>query len=540
MRSILLALVLAAAPASAQPVELPGEAADTSAISFIKAEAMERGRVMDHALWLTDVHGSRLTGSPQLDAAQNWAVERFESWGLNAELEPWGDFGRGWELGHFAVSATATGPDVAPQTFPVYAAPKAWSPGTGRVTAELVVLDPADEAAMDAAAGTLGGKVVLLTSGSSVSVGLEPIAERRTHAELLEMANAALGVAAGGRRYSPEAIARYRAAQRRRNALFAERPLAILEPSNTGGHGAIRATAAQVPVPEGTAFGARPTPWAVGAETVPQIVLLDEHANRLMRLAQAGQDVSVTLDFGVSWRAPEPEDNVIAEIRGTDLADEVVILGAHVDSWHTGSGATDNASGSSVVMEAARVLAAYYDASGTRPRRTIRFALWTGEEQGLYGSIGYVNAHYAEVPGYGQPATALKPDQAKVSAYFNLDNGSGRIRGVYLQSNPGVQPVFRAWLDAFGDPDAQTLTISNTTGTDHLAFDAAGIPGFQFIQDPLAYGTQTWHTSMDTYDHLVAEDLEQAAAVMATFAHHTATRDAMLPRKPVRLADAAE
>ena len=179
-----------------------------------------------------------------------------------------------------------------------------------------------------------------------------------------------------------------------------------------------------------------------------------------------------------------------------------MILGAHQDSWHSGSGATDNAAGSAVVMEAARVLKAYYDARGAGPRRTIRFALWSGEEQGLYGSQGYVNRRYATTDGYGTPATAITPAQATVSAYYNLDNGSGRIRGIYAQSNEAAAPIFRAWLAAYGDPDARTVTLQNTSGTDHLSFDAAGIPGFQFVQDPLAYGAHTWHTSMDVYDHL--------------------------------------
>ncbi len=223
---------------------------------------------------------------------------------------------------------------------------------------------------------------------------------------------------------------------------------------------------------------------------------------------------------------------MIAEIPGTDLADEIVIVGGHFDSWHSGSGATDNAAGSAVVMEAARALKAYYDQRGAGPRRTIRFALWSGEEQGLFGSREYVNQHFATIEGYGEAASELKPEQAKVSAYYNMDNGSGRFRGIYMQSNEGVRPIFRAWLDAFGDPDAQTLTIRDTGGTDHLSFDAAGIPGFQFLQDPLAYFAKTWHTHMDVYDHLDPEDLQQAAAMMAVFAHHTAERDELLPRKP--------
>ncbi len=525
LRLLALTVLVAAPSVLAQPAP---ERVDTSAVSFLRASPSE---VMDHALWLTDVHGARLTGSHTLDAAQHWAERRFASWGLDARLEPWGVFGRGWQTERFAMQATVNGPDVSGQSFPIYAAPKAWSPGLGEVSAEVVVIDPTDEGALDRLAGTLRGKIVLLAGITDVDRGLGAIASRRDASELLLMANAPQPHAGtGGRRYSPEALARFRAAQERRNRLFAEAPLAILEPSNTGGHGAIRTMSAAMAMPE-SAAGTRPAPWAEGATTIPQFVLLDEHANRLVRLARAGQRVTMALTFDAAFTPAVPEENVVADLLGTDLADEVVILGAHLDSWHAGTGATDNAAGSAVVMEAARLLSRFYAESGTRPRRTIRFALWTGEEQGLLGSIGYVNQHYATIPAYGEPATAILPEQSRVSAYYNLDNGSGRIRGVYMQSNPAVEPIFRAWLAALGDSTAQTLTLQNTSGTDHLSFDAAGIPGFQFIQDPLAYGAQTWHTSMDTYDHLDGDDLAQAARVMATFAHHTAMRDAMLPRK---------
>ena len=527
MRLLLAAALLAAPAALAQTIAEP---VDTTAIAFIKAETMERGQVMDHATWMTDVHGARLTGSAALDRAQAWAHDRFESWGVNAEVEPWGVFGLGWEATRASLAAHVEGPDVAQQSFPLTAAPKAWSPGLGRARGELVVVDLEDPD-LDLAAMDLAGKVVLAGRISEVARGLEPLASRHDAHDLLELANAGLAGSAGAvRRYSPEVIARYRLQQARTDALLAAGPLAILTPSQTGGSGAVRAM--QASVPSAQSPGYRAAPWQPGTETVPQFAVLDEHANRLIRLAEAGQTVFVEVDFEAAF-TPEPvvEENVIAEIPGTDLADQVVIVGAHFDSWHSGSGATDNAAGSAVVMEAARVLRAYYDARGEGPRRTIRFALWSGEEQGLYGSLGYVNEHYADIASYGAPVTGIKPDQARVSAYYNLDNGSGRIRGVYMQSNPGVEPIFRAWLDAFGDSTAQTLTLRDTGATDHIPFDAAGIPGFQFLQDPLAYFAKTWHTHMDVYDHLDPDDLQQAAAVMATFAHHTAERDRLLPRK---------
>jgi len=258
-----------------------------------------------------------------------------------------------------------------------------------------------------------------------------------------------------------------------------------------------------------------------------------EHYNRIFRLYNAGIPIELTVDFQASFHNPdEMEHNIIAEIPGSDLADQVVMLGAHFDSWHTATGATDNAAGSTVMMEAARILQKAFQESGTMPRRTIRLALWTGEEQGLLGSKGYVGEHFAQTDQFGN-ALEMKPEQEKVSAYYNLDNGTGKIRGIYLQGNEGVRGIFREWLDPFADLEASTITASNTGGTDHLAFDAVGIPGFQFLQDPISYGTRTHHSNMDHFDHLVLDDLKQAATIVATFVYRTAQRDAMLPRKEV-------
>ena len=239
------------------------------------------------------------------------------------------------------------------------------------------------------------------------------------------------------------------------------------------------------------------------------------------------------MDLKSSYNTEDPmERNIIAEIPGTDLADEIVMFGAHFDSWHTGTGATDNAAGSSVMMETARILLEMIKETGIQPRRTLRLALWTGEEQGLYGSRGYVANHFAEVEGY-RNIQSLKPAQKTVSAYYNLDNGTGKIRGIYLQGNQKVDPIFRSWLQAFKDLDATTITLQNTGGTDHLSFDAVGIPGFQFIQDPMAYSTRTHHSNMDNFDHLVEDDLKQAATIIASFVMHTAMRDEMIPRKTI-------
>ncbi|MEM6784209.1 MAG: M28 family peptidase [Bacteroidota bacterium] len=535
-RLLLLGMLVATPAMLAQPARSTAEPIDTTAVSFFKTEATERGQVMDHALWLTDMHGGRLTASPELAAALDWAAGRFASWGYNAEQEPWGEFGRGWQIEHFTMQARIAGPDVAAQTMPVFALPKAWSPSLGEGQGEVIVFNPENRDEMEAYRGTLAGKVVLMGSLSDIAIGFEPVAVRRDAEALLKMANAG-GGPGGGRTYSAEQLARYRFRAELLAFVLNEAPLAILEPSNLGGTGSIRVMSARVPAPATAAWYDRPSPWDVGAETVPQFVLLDEHYNRLLRLVDAGQDVSLDIEFEATFYDDDlTEHNVIAEIPGTDpeIGDEIVMVGAHIDAWHGGTGATDNGSGTAVAMEVGRLLKAYYDQRGEGPRRTIRIALWTGEEQGLYGSRGYVADHFAEMEG--RAVVGLKPDYDNFSAYYNLDNGTGRIRGVYQQSNHGVGPLFRAWLDAFDDDGAQTLTISNTGGTDHQAFDGVGLPGFQFIQDGVAYFKQTWHGSMDTYDHLIEDDLEQAAALIATFAYHTAERDEKLPRKPFTVA----
>lgn len=263
-----------------------------------------------------------------------------------------------------------------------------------------------------------------------------------------------------------------------------------------------------------------------------------EHYNRIFRMLRKGVPVQLSMELSAEYTNPDGmEHNIIAEIPGTDLKDEVVVFGGHFDSWHAGTGATDNAAGSAVMMEVARILMEVSKESGIRPRRTLRLALWTGEEQGLLGSAGYVAEHYAEMDG--RNVRAVKPEQAKVSAYFNLDNGTGKVRGVYMQGNNQVAPIFRAWLDPFKDLGATTLSLSNTGGTDHLSFDRAGIPGFQFIQDPIDYDTRTHHSNMDVYDELIPDDLRQAATVIASFVWHTAQRDTLLPRKTLELSEAA-
>jgi Zn-dependent M28 family amino/carboxypeptidase len=275
----------------------------------------------------------------------------------------------------------------------------------------------------------------------------------------------------------------------------------------------------------GTYFTSNGASYAPDAKPVlPEMEVAAEHFGRIARLLEANVEVEVELDTKTQFLDDLTGYNVVAEIPGTDkkLKSELVMLGGHLDSWHAATGATDNAAGTAVMMEAVRIL----QAAGLKPRRTIRIALWGAEEQGLHGSKNYVKKHF------GDPESMkLLPDHARLSAYYNVDNGTGKIRGVYLQENSAVRPIFEAWLKPFHDLGARTVTLRNTGGTDHLSFNAVGLPGFQFIQDDIDYDTRTHHTNMDTYERLQEDDLKQAAVIVATFVYHTAMREEKLPRK---------
>ena len=486
----------------------------------LRKHGLEQSEVMEIASWMTDVYGPRLTGSPMLDKATDWAVETLKEWGMaNVHTEEWGPFGRGWTLEHFEMHATA------PNYFPVLAYPRAWSPSTkGEVEGDVVYVSLEEEADLDKFRGKLRGKFIFLDTIREVKEWFDPPATRYEAGDLLEMANAQAPSArrrSGNWRGSGQSLT-----QKLYALLHEEKPHAIITRSYKGDLGTVFVSG--VRTVEGRA-------WDEGVEVVPQLTMSVEHYNRIFRLLSKGIPVRLSMDLKSSYYDKDPmERNIIAEIPGTDLADEVVMFGAHFDSWHTGTGATDNAAGSSVMMEAARILLETIKETGIQPRRTLRLALWTGEEQGLYGSRAYVGDHYAVVEGY-RNVQSLKPDQKKVSAYYNLDNGTGKIRGVYLQGNQAADPIFRSWLEPFKDLGASTITLQNTGGTDHLAFDAAGIPGFQFIQDPMAYFNRTHHSNMDNFDHLVEDDLKQAATIIASFVMHTAMRDEQIPRKPIEL-----
>jgi carboxypeptidase Q len=480
-----------------------GEAVDLGAIQRIKEEGFDRSKVMDTAWWLTDMYGPRLTNSPQMRAAADWAVKKMNEWGLaNVKQEPWGsDFGRGWSNERTVVQV------VKPEPWPVIAYAKAWTPGTnGPVTAEAILAPMTTEADLDKFKGKLKGKVVLLQAPREVKLLFDAPATRFSKQQLDDMMDQPMPRPGGGFRGGAPAF------RTKLNAfLIAEGVAAVLEPgSGMGDSGSVL-------VASGGSRDAKDPP-------VPsQLAVSTEHYNRMARLLE--HNVPVTLDVDVRSTFHDKDlgmFNIVAEIAGTDKADEVVMLGAHFDSWHGGTGATDNAAGSAVMMEAMRIL----KQSGLKLRRTVRLGLWTGEEQGLIGSRAYVKNHF------GDPETMqLKPEQAKLAGYFNMDNGTGAYRGVYLQGNEAVAPIFKQWMSAFENMGMTHLTIRNTGGTDHLSYSAVGLSGFQFIQDDMQYGTRTHHTNLDVYDQIVAADMMKNAVITAAFVYQTANREQQLPRK---------
>lgn len=494
------------------------EPVDLEMVYQIKREGLQNSQVMKTALYLTDVAGPRLTNSPGYTRAATWAKDQLSEWGLkNARLEAWGEFGKGWENEKLYLAMTE------PYYQPLIAAPKAWTPSTkGMLKGEIVYLDVSTEEDLAKYRGKVKGKIVLLKPDLEVEPGFEADARRFTAEDLDDMAQQPMG--RGSSRYSPAMLAQWRAQR-----ALGQKVAAFL--SVEGAAVALKGVRGK----EGTLFTGGGRGYRVNAEEdIPEIEVQAEHALRMARLIEEGIGVSVELEMKNTFFTDDFQGyNVIAEIPGTDpeLKEELVMLGAHLDSWHSATGATDNAAGSAVMLEAVRIL----QAIGAQPRRTIRIALWSGEEQGLYGSRNYVQNTFGD-PADGS-ATA---EHEKFSGYFNIDNGTGRIRGIYLQGNDLVRPIFESWFEPFDDMiDHRTITIRNTGGTDHLAFDGVGLPGFQFIQDPVAYSTRTHHTNMDTYEQLQAEDLMQMSCIVASFVYHTAMRDEKLPRKPEKVTPAA-
>jgi len=521
-------------------------------IDKIRDEGMNRSQVMQTLSYLTDVIGQRLTGSPSLRRANEWTRDTMTKWGLqNAHLEAWGPFGRGWVLKSFAAQVSE------PYAIPLIAYPKAWSPGTnGVINADVVYLNAKDDAGLDKFKGQLKGKIVLMSDPRELKPDFTGIGRRVTDEDLAKLASApdpaTIVRPATPAQPSPEAMARRQAQLFNAKKLIfaANEGAAMLVDNSRGGAGGTifvqQATVAQEQPTTPDPNFRRLSPWMKEAESkiVPQMTLSTEHYNRLVRMIQQGEKIKMMVNLDTQYVDGDGMvNNTVAEIPGSDskLKDEIVMLGGHMDSWQAGTGATDNGAGVAVAMEAVRIL----QAAGLKPRRTIRIALWTGEEQGLLGSRAYVKQHFGEMKGaqnqFGppdpnapKPELVKGPEYEKLSAYFNLDNGTGKIRGVYMQGNSTVRPYFETWLTPFGDLGAKTLTMSNTGGTDHLSYDAIGLPGFQFIQDEIEYDTMTHHSNQDVFDRVQTDDMKQAATIMAAFVYQTAMMDEMMPRKTVR------
>jgi carboxypeptidase Q len=485
------------------------ESVDTAMVKKIRAEGLNHSKVMETAFYLTDVSGPRLSGSPELKHAQDWAVNQLQLWGMvNAKREPWGKFGKGWEVKKNYAAI------IVPYYHAIIAIPKAWTPGTnGSVKSDVVLIKVDTITDLNKYKGTLQGKIVIFDTKAGVERTFKPDAARYTDAELDEMAKATAQPNVPRRALDPNSpIMRARALRIAISTFLHDENVALILSQARG--------------TDGTVFTTNGASYADTAKAVsPELETSSEDYQRILRLVKAGIKVNMEADIKTQFYSDDLLGyDVVAEIPGTDrkLKDQVVMIGGHLDSWHSATGATDNVAGSAVMMEVMRILKAV----NFKPRRTIRIALWSSEEQGLFGSRGYVLNHF------GDPKTMeLKPEQEKVSAYYNLDNGTGKIRGIYLQGDSAAAPIFKAWLEPFKDLGATTLTIRNTGSTDHVSFDAVGIPGFQFIQDFLDYGTRTHHSNQDTYDKLSEDDLKQAATIVASFVYHTAQRNEMIPRK---------
>ncbi len=520
---------------------------DLGIVGQIKTEAFDNSKVMDHLSYLSDWYGPRLTGSPEFKEAADWTVKRLTEYGLdNPHLEKWGPFGRSWSLQKYSVEL------LEPRYSLMAAAPLAWSRSTpGPVSGEVMLVEVSKAATWDLKQyqadldkfmakykGQLRGKI-LMTSKAMKDIDKpeeNPQFRRYSDADLAKIAEAPDPMKKAvidprnlvvpedpdeAREYlqslpDPLFMKLYEKRTELRGKLGAflvsEGVVAVLN-SDRRAHDAL-------------IFSEMAGSYKANQPLAPPtFVITAEHYNRLVRLLdeKAPVKVQVNLQAKISEGAMDAY-NIVAEIPGGAKKDEVVMLGAHFDSWHTGTGATDNGAGSAVMIEVMRILKAL----DLKMDRTVRLALWSGEEEGLLGSAAYVKEHFAD------PSTMhTTAAHANLSGYFNLDNGSGKIRGVYLQNNDAMRPIFEQWLHPFRDLGVTTISIRNTGGTDHLSFDAVGLPGFQFIQDPLDYGTVTHHSNMDVFDHAVPADLMQAAAVIATCVYETANRPEKLPRKPL-------
>ena len=516
---LLLAVVftVAAAAQTAEPV-------DSAAIAKIRDEGLTRSQVMETLFWLTDRYGPRLTGSREFEEAGDWAVKQLQAWGVADARKERFAFGRGWSLVKFHATMTE------PRVMPIIGLPKSWTPGTnGTFNADVVrpQITNAEEAA--AWRGKLRGKIVLTQPARAVKmldgdIVLRYADDPKWIEEALSMPPPRAGGAGRGGGGGRGAGGGFNV-----NTFYREE--GVLALFDRGANSDMSAGGSDLSwqtqrVDGGTIFvqsGGSPT--GDPATVLPQVTLAVEHYNRMVRLLDHDTPVKVELSIETATREETPPQlngfNVVGEIPGTDKADEIVLIGAHFDSWHGGTGATDNATGSAAMMEVLRI----FKATGLKPRRTVRIGLWGAEENGLNGSAAYVRDHL------GAANAEAKPERAKTSVYFNLDNGTGKIRGIWMQSNPAVKPIFESWVRPLKDLGVEILGPRSVTSTDHTRFDAVGVPAFQFVQERYEYNSRTHHSNMDVYDRVQVEDMKQMATVAAVFVWHAANRDGLLPRK---------
>jgi len=527
-RLVCLLLAAACLPAQEKPLDI---------VHRIKVEAFQNSKVMEQLSFLSDLYGPRLTGSPEFVQAADWAVSRLKEYGLtNVHTEKWGPFGRAWSLESYNLEM------ISPRYSHLSAAPLAWSSPTNGVETGEPVYAPFESSGFDLEKnkeafekyrakwqGKLHGKIVLISESHPLKPGTQPNFRRYTDADLAEMAQAPEPFKLMAKSLdeikvpsSPEEVGKlmghlpssitFELYDRYEDFIYSQGRFY----SDEGAAAVIRADDR---AHNGLVFGeAAGSHMSKDPLAPPTFVVTEEQYSRITRLLEDKHPPTLRMSLAAKVSASDGDGmNILGEIRGETKPDEVVMIGAHYDSWHAGTGATDNGAGSAVMIEVMRILKATH----IKLNRTVRIGLWSGEEQGLLGSRAYVKEHFG-TEGAGKD---------KFDVYLNLDNGSGKIRGVYLQENDAARPLFEEAFRPFHDMGVSTITLRNTGGTDHLSFDSVGLPGFQFIQDPLDYGSITHHSAADTYSHAVPEDLMQAAAVIASLVTDFANQEQQFPRK---------
>jgi len=578
MRRKKLCVLAAVALLLALPLLARNEKINYEDISKIRTEGMQRSQVMELNSWLSDVYAPRVTGSPTIEKAAQWVMGRLKEWGLvNVKMEPWtnpdniSSIPRGWTNDKFYMQA------VSPEKFPIPGTPTAWTPGTnGLVSGEVALVTATTEADLAQYQGKLKGKWILTQAAPDVPAMWDPPARRYTPEQLAALEGpqqaTEFGVpspsgarqggapqAAPGRQGAPAAAPAAQQAAQQQGQRAGTPPAGAPPQAPAGGRGGmggnvrndffraegVLGTISTAPRGHGIYTVGGGSRTADPATLLPAIVIAAEQYGRIARMVGKNVPVTIEADIRNTYYEKPQLFNVVGEIPGTDKADEVVLLGAHFDTWHAATGAADDGNGTAAMMEAMRIL----KATGVPLRRTVRIGLWGAEEQGLIGSRDYVWTHYAfRKPVAGQEAAPaggmggrggpqgpleLRPEHAKFSVYFNIDNGTGALRGIYTQGNESVVPIFREWVELFRSLGMSTVTTRNTGGTDHQSFDGAGLPGFQFVQDEVEYNAITHHTNMDSYERLQPRDNMQMATIVAGFAYLAANRDERMPRKPL-------